>query len=143
MQKLTFRLEQAGKPKIKITSASTAVSYLREVWNADTLNYTESFYAIFLTRANHVIGYDVISEGGTTATIADGKVIFGKALTCGACALIIAHNHPSETCRPSETDLSFTKKLVEFGRFIELPILDHIILTEENGFYSMADEGKI
>jgi DNA repair protein RadC len=64
------------------------------------------------------------------------------ALEIGAHAMILVHNHPSGQLRPSDSDRILTKKLVEFGRFIDMPILDHVILTE-NGYFSFTDSGII
>jgi DNA repair protein RadC len=60
----------------------------------------------------------------------------------GAHALILAHNHPSGQMSPSEADKILTKKMVEFGKFIDLPILDHLIFCD-NGYFSFADQGLI
>jgi DNA repair protein RadC len=102
----------------------------------------EEFHVLFLNRANHLLRKRKISEGGWTGTIADGKVIFKMALEIGAHAMILVHNHPSGQLRPSDSDRILTKKLVEFGRFIDMPILDHVILTE-NGYFSFTDSGII
>ena len=125
----------------KITSSTTAAKLLRDIW-ADDMNHVERFYLLSLNRANCVVCWSLISLGGMSGTVADGKVIFQKALLSNAHGLILAHNHPSGQLKPSEADLSLTKKMVEFGKFIDLPILDHIILTS-HGYYSFTDEGKI
>jgi DNA repair protein RadC len=125
----------------KITSSINAAQLLRNIWE-DDLNHVERFYLLSLNRANCVISWSLISLGGMSGTVADGKVIFQKALLSNAHGLILAHNHPSGQLMPSQADLSLTKKMVEFGKFIDLPILDHVILTQ-HGYYSFADEGKI
>lgn len=93
-----------------------------------------------LNRANRVIGIVPISVGGTAGTIADPKVIFVSALKCNAASIILAHNHPSSNLKPSNADIELTKKLKNAGLFLDLPILEHIILTKE-GYLSFADEG--
>ena len=125
----------------KISSSITAAKLLRDIW-ADDMNHVERFYLLSLNRANCVVCWSLISLGGMSGTIADGKVIFQKALLSNAHGLIIAHNHPSGQLKPSQADLSLTQKMVEFGKFIDLPVLDHLILTP-HGYYSFADEGKI
>jgi DNA repair protein RadC len=125
----------------KVTSSTTAAKLLRDIWEHD-LNHVERFYILSLNRANCVVSWSLISLGGMSGTVADGKVIFQKGLLSNAHGLIMAHNHPSGQLMPSQADISLTQKMVEFGKFIDLPILDHIILTQ-HGYYSFADEGKI
>ena len=84
----------------------------------------------------------MISKGGLSGTIADPKVIFKMALDNHAAALILVHNHPSGNLRPSEEDVKITKKLIGAGRMLDLPVLDHVIITNES-YTSMADEGII
>ena len=102
----------------------------------------EEFYIIILSRANKIKSIELISKGGISGTVADGKVIFKKALEKTASALILCHNHPSGNLKPSQADIQLTKKMVNFGANIDLPILDHLIITNE-GYYSFSDEGMM
>ncbi len=102
----------------------------------------EEFYVIFLNRGNQVISKELISKGGLSGTIADGKVIFKKALELRASALILTHNHPSGQLRPSEQDKRLTRQLTDFGKLIDLQILDHLIVSQDN-YFSFADEGMM
>lgn len=102
----------------------------------------EEFYSIALSRANKVKSIDVISIGGVSGTVADGKIIFKKALEKSASAIILCHNHPSGNLKPSQSDIQLTNKMKEFGKFIDLPVLDHLIITNEH-YFSFADEGLI
>ena len=102
----------------------------------------EEFWVITLTRANKVKSTYRISEGGVSGTVADPKKIFKKALEDNASALIICHNHPSGNNRPSDSDKDITRKCVDAGRFLDLPLLDHIIIAQD-AFFSFADEGLI
>ena len=95
-----------------------------------------------LNRANRVLGWAKINQGGLSGTVSDPKVIFQVALKSNACSLIIAHNHPSGNLRPSEADILLTRKLKEAGLMLDLPVLDHLIVSSE-GFYSFADEGLL
>ena len=81
------------------------------------------------------------SQGGVAGTVVDAKIIFAAALKCRASAIILAHNHPSCRLTPSNEDRAITTKLREGGKFLDLPILDHLILSPEGGYYSFADEG--
>lgn len=100
----------------------------------------EEFFVIYLNRANCILGCEQISKGGVSGTIADGKVIFSHALKRKSSAMILAHNHPSGQLKPSESDRKLTKNLVEFGKFIDIQILDHLIVANNN-YLSFADEG--
>jgi DNA repair protein RadC len=126
----------------KITSSVDASKCFREIFNADTINWTEESIILCLNRANQVIGFHKTSSGGTTGTIMDAKVIFTIALKSMAQGLIIAHNHPSGQLKPSEADIKITKSLKEAGKLLDIPIMDHLIMTDE-GYYSMADNGYI
>lgn len=74
--------------------------------------------------------------------MADPKIIFSVALKAMASGIIVAHNHPSGNLNPSQTDLDLTKKMKEGGKFLELQLLDHVIISSE-GYYSFADEGLV
>jgi DNA repair protein RadC len=97
---------------------------------------------VHLSRANRIIGHSHISTGGLSGTVVDPKKIFQNALKANAAGLILAHNHPSGQLQPSEADKNLTKKLVAAGKFLEIAILDHLILSTE-GYFSFADHGMI
>ena len=102
----------------------------------------EEFFIIHLNRSNVVMEIEQISIGGMSGTVADGKIIFRNALDRKSSALILAHNHPSGNIQPSESDIRLTKRLFQFGRLIDLNILDHIIVADNN-YFSFADEGLL
>ena len=102
----------------------------------------EEFWMLSLNRANVVLKVEQISRGGMTGTMADPKIIFQKALRNKAVAVIVAHNHPSGQLKASESDKKITRKLVEGGEIIDIPILDHLIFTNQ-GYYSFADKGEL
>ena len=100
----------------------------------------EEFWVILLNRSNKIIAKEKISQGGVSGTVTDIRLILKKAIEKLACSLILCHNHPSGNLKPSESDISITKKLSEAGKFMEINVLDHIIVTDQ-AFYSFADEG--
>ena len=102
----------------------------------------EYFYIIYLNRANKIIGFYKLSEGGLAGTVVDLRIAYSVALKCLASSIILCHNHPSGNCNPSESDINLTKKFKEAGVILEISVLDHIILTEDS-CYSFADEGII
>jgi len=97
---------------------------------------------LLLNRGNRVLGIMNVSSGGVSGTIADPKIIFTAALKSNASALVLSHNHPSGTLKPSQPDISLTKKLVDGGKLLDITVLDHLIVTNE-GYYSFADEGLL
>lgn len=122
-----------------IVTSKDAVDVFREIWS-NTMEIREEFYILLLNRANKVKAWYRVSEGGVSGTVVDPKMIFSVALKCAACSVIMAHNHPSGNTKPSQQDLDLTKKIVAGGKFLEVSVLDHVIVTPDT-FYSFADEG--
>lgn len=102
----------------------------------------EEFWVVFLNKNNEVTGKKKASVGGMAGTVVDPKVIFGLAIDAKAAAIIVFHNHPSGSLQPSAADIATTKKLKEGGAFLEIPVLDHLIISEQ-GYYSFADQGML
>ncbi len=102
----------------------------------------EEFWVIYLSKACEVLGKERLSIGGTAGTVADLKVMFKMVIENKASAFIAVHNHPSGNLKPSDADVDLTKKMKEAGKIIDLPLLDHLIISER-GYYSFADEGVI
>ncbi len=125
----------------KVVSSKTAYEILKPFYD-DFIDFKEASFVILLNRANKVIGVNKISEGGFSGTIVDAKMVFQVGLLAGASGLILSHNHPSGALKPSESDIRLTKQIKEFGNMIEMPILDHLIMTSE-GCFSFADQGMI
>jgi len=107
-----------------------------------TDNYYEAFYVILLDRANKVLRKLNISNGGVSGTVVDPKKIFKLALDHNASSIILAHNHPSNNLKPSDNDIKLTKKLQHAGKALDIPVLDHVIVGNDN-YYSFADEGLL
>ena len=102
----------------------------------------EEFWIILLNRSNKIIERQKISQGGISGTVTDIRIILKIALEKLASSLILCHNHPSGNPKPSEADISITKKIKESGKLMDITLLDHIIVTDGN-YYSFADEGII
>ncbi|MCA6077931.1 RadC family protein [Fulvivirga sedimenti] len=99
----------------------------------------EEFWILLLNRNHRLILKQQISKGGISGTVVDPRIIFKTAVDHLASAVIVAHNHPSEHLKPSQSDLQLTQKLVKAGRLLEIPLLDHLILNSER-YLSFADE---
>ena len=102
----------------------------------------EEFWALFLKQNRALIAREKISLGGITGTVADPRIVFRRALEVGATAIILAHNHPSGSLRPSTADLDLTEKWASAGKMLDIEVVDHLIVSEK-GYFSFADEGKI
>jgi len=100
----------------------------------------EEFHVLFLNRSNLILKEELISRGGIAGTVVDARIIFKSALENLACSVILCHNHPSGNLKPSDADISLTKKLKEAGKYLEIHLLDHLIFAGD-GYYSFADEG--
>jgi DNA repair protein RadC len=133
------RRRQAATSLLKtaVTSSSDIAHYLK----ATLKDYRhEVFGVMYLNRANKVNHFEIISEGGITGTVADPRVILRKALEQDAVNIILCHNHPSGSLKPSKADEQLTAKIKEAARFLDIAVIDHIIVSED-GYYSFADEG--
>ena len=125
--------------KAIITSSTEIAEYLRTALK----DYRhEVFAVIFLNRANKINHIEIVSQGGITGTVADPRIILKKALEEDAVSIILSHNHPSGSLKPSRADEAITIKIKEAASLLDIRVIDHIIVSDE-GYYSFADEGLI
>lgn len=131
-------------PIVKVSSSQDAYAALKDIYLTHEYQQElkEYFVLLFLNRANNVIGFYKLSEGGLTGTVADLRIAFSVALKIIASSMILAHNHPSNNLSFSGADMQLTKKFKEAGELMDVKILDHIILGD-NSYYSFADEGQL
>jgi DNA repair protein RadC len=127
---------------ISIKNSKDIETALRPVFNQFTLNYQEEFILLCLNRANKILAFFRVSKGGLTGTVADPRVILTAALNCGATNLVLSHNHPSGNNKPSKADEELTQKIKQAAALLDINVLDHLIITDEN-YFSFADEGII
>ena len=139
---ITLKYKNGNTKKVKIQSSKDSAEFLRNFFNEDTIELTESFVCVFLNRANNSIGWFKVSQGGLSGTIVDIRLILATALKCAASSIILAHNHPSGNTQPSNEDIKITNKVKAAGEYMDIKVLDHIILTDES-YYSFADENLI
>ena len=132
------RLEEAlVKPKI---TSSKAVFEIMQPIIGDLLH--GEFWVLYLSNANKVIYKNKLSSGGLTGTLVDVRILFKKALELSAVAIILSHNHPSGTLKPSQADISLTKKIQSAGKTLDIKVLDHLIITEKD-YFSFADDNLL
>lgn len=101
---------------------------------------TEEFWAIFLNHQNKILYKTCLFRGGIASSVADVRVIFKTALEHFSTQIIVAHNHPAGSLKPSKEDINITQKIKEAGKLLDIDLLDHLILTQ-NKYYSFKDEG--
>jgi DNA repair protein RadC len=126
-------------PKARITNSSDIYELIRMELSDKLI---EEFWIITLTRANYVIKKHLISSGGTAQLAVDPKFIFKTAIDHHAASIILIHNHPSNNSRLSQLDIELTERLVKGGKILGIPILDHIIFTEDT-YFSFSDEHMV
>ncbi len=102
----------------------------------------EAFAVVYLNKANKINHFEIISKGGMTSTVADPRIIFKKAFEVEATSIVLCHNHPSGSLKPSRQDEELTQKIKEAAKYLDIQVIDHIIVSEE-GYFSFADEGLL
>lgn len=139
-------LELGRRRKITETTKTPQITSSKDVYELmkpELLDQPiEQFWIISLKRNNVIIQKRIISTGGISGTVADPKVIFNKALEDLASGIILVHNHPSGNLKPSQADIKLTEKLKNAGQLLDIPVLDHLIFTDD-GYFSFADESML
>ena len=133
------RRGEAALEKDKITS-SRSVFELMQPLLGDLQH--EEFWIIYLNNSNKVIQKNQLSKGGITGTLVDVRLVLKNALEFGATGLILVHNHPSGTLKPSTSDKQLTQKLKTAAENLDIKVLDHLIITQ-NAYFSFADESLL
>jgi len=127
---------EEAKSIIKITSSKVCFNILQPILGE--LPH-EEFWIIYLNNANSILYKSQLSKGGITGTLVDVRLVMRQALEYGAVGLILAHNHPSGTLKPSQADKQITQKLKVAAQALDIKVLDHLIITEKD-YFSFADE---
>ncbi|MEZ5003923.1 MAG: JAB domain-containing protein [Chitinophagales bacterium] len=124
----------------KITDSAIAYKILKSNWNLDTIELVEEFKVLLLDNSNQLNGIYAASTGGLTNCMIDKRLIFGVILKTASIKIVLAHNHPSGNLHPSQADIELTKQIKKVAEFMDIDVMDHIILTSK-GYYSFADKG--
>lgn len=125
--------------RVRITSPQESYNTVKDYF---TDLSREHFGVLFLSSANKVIGFEVISIGNLNSSVVHPREVFRSAVVTGCASIIIFHNHPSGNLEPSNEDITITKKLVECGKLMDIPVFDHIIVTHQ-GFTSFVEKRLI
>lgn len=127
---------------IKVNSSEDADAIVRSFIDPKRIDFKEFFIAIFLSNANHVLGVSEVSVGGAKGTVTNYREVIQIALLTNSSAIVVSHNHPSGSLKPSRADIEITKSLKKVVKILDIELLDHLILTSE-GYRSMADHGDL
>jgi DNA repair protein RadC len=136
---ISYKPKRANHPVVK--SSNDVYNYLVKFYPQETIALVEQFSVAFLNRANKIIGIQVVSKGGLTGTIADPRLIMATALKAAATGIVLCHNHPSGNLQPSSADIEITQKIESACKFLDIKLLDHIIISPSGEYYSFIDEG--
>lgn len=132
------KIKTSERPQIHRSQDAFKILYSQ--WDLNKIDIQEQFKILLLNRANRVLGICEVASGGHSGTLADPKLIFALALKGLATGVILAHNHPSGNLKPSQQDLKMTERLKSAGELLDITILDHLILSPEECYLSLADE---
>ena len=139
-------LEIGRRKASQETPEKTSISSARDSYNIFSQHLsdlrTEEFWAIFLNQKNQIVYKTQISKGGISGTLVDVRVLFRIALEHFATSIIVAHNHPSGSLKPSLEDIQITKNIKNAGEILNVTLLDHLIIGD-NSFFSFAEEGLL
>ena len=128
-------------PAPRLRGAQQAAALLRQYLGAVD---REHFVVILLDRKNAPIGLNTVSIGSLTASVVHMREVFKPAIVANAAALMCCHNHPSNDPTPSREDRALTQRLVEAGKLLGIPLIDHIILGDgSTAYFSFADQGLL
>lgn len=141
--KLTYNTKVKSSERPVIHNSEDIYRLLVDhVYNEGTIQHKEYLKLILLNNSSKVLGVSNISEGGITETSADIRIIMQAAILGNASSIILAHNHPSGSLKPSAQDDLVTANLRKASKLFNIRVLDHIIVTD-SGYYSYLDEGRI
>ena len=139
---LVYKTKVKASERPLIKDSKDIHDVLKQIWDENKIEMVEEFKVLFLNRANRIIGVYDASSGGITGTVADPRLILAAALKSLAISIVLSHNHPSGSFKPSRADEELTIKIKEAAKYHDIRVIDHIIITAE-GYYSFADEGLI
>ena len=144
--RLLAAMEFGKRRAVEVAKLKDKISSSKDIYNLMSPIFSElgheEFWAVLISRSNHLVSVIKIGEGGLSGTVADPKKIFTLALADRASSIILCHNHPSGNVKPSEADIALTKKMVGAGKMLDLPVLDHLIIAN-GSYFSFADEGML
>jgi DNA repair protein RadC len=140
---LIYRSKVKASDRSQVKCSKDAYDLFMERWDKNTLEHVEEFKVLLMNRSNAVSGIMDVSKGGISGTVTDVRLIYQAAIKANASGIIACHNHPSGNINPSESDTKLTQKIKEAGLLMDIQLLDHLILTIDDIYYSFADNGLL
>jgi DNA repair protein RadC len=138
--KISYQPSKHDKPEIR--SSKDAFDFFRGFYSGETVCLQEQFAAMYLNRANKVLGVTILSVGGITGTVVDIRLTMSVALKCAATSILLCHNHPSGNLKPSRADIELTNRIKQAAELFDIKLIEHLVITSE-AYYSFADEGLV
>ena len=138
-----YKYNSSLQNRPKITDVKMAHDIIMRMMDMDKIGLQEQIVVLYLNQANLVIGSSNAFTGGLTGSVIDIRIIVATALNLMATGVIIAHNHPSSNLKASTQDITLTKKLKTALSYMDINLLDHLIVTPENEYLSMSNEGLL
>jgi DNA repair protein RadC len=123
----------------KITTSKDVFVMMKPFFEDKT---SEEFWVVYLNNSNRILAKELCSKGGITSTIVDVRLLYKRALELSAVGIVVCHNHPSGSAKPSISDKELTDKIKQAGMSLDIQLLDHLIITEKS-YFSFADQGEI
>lgn len=137
IDQIHLKRKKSDFPKAKITDSKNAATYARQFYGDDLTMY-ESFFIILLNRGNITTGFVKISQGGVCGTVVDPVIVAKYVIQSLSKGVILVHNHPSGTLKPSSQDIKITTKIKSGLELFDCIVQDHIILTDKR-YFSFRD----
>jgi DNA repair protein RadC len=139
--KVMYKRNGRQKHKVTVLTSNDSFEVLYSLFDKETIGFIEEFYVLLLNRANVVLGWVKLSSGGTSGTVVDIKIIAIIALQTNASGIILCHNHASGNMKPSLQDIQITKAVKDACQLLEIRLLDHLIVSPYNDYYSFSNDG--
>jgi DNA repair protein RadC len=139
---LIYRTKVKASERPNLRDSKEVYDFLINNWDLDKIELLEEFKVLYLNQANKVLAIFNVSRGGISGTVADPRLIFSMALKIAASCIILSHSHPSGNLKPSRADEDLTLKMKEAGKYLDIRVIDHLIVTREH-YFSFADEGLL
>jgi DNA repair protein RadC len=139
---ISYKSKIKPSERRKVLSVKDAYHVFRESWNENTIDLIEEFKVLMVNNRKRVLGIYTASQGGIALVSVDIRLVFACALKLCTCGIIICHNHPSGSLKPSVSDKQLTERFRAAGKLLDIHLLDHLLISSE-GYYSFADEGLL
>ncbi|MDN5204588.1 JAB domain-containing protein [Fulvivirgaceae bacterium BMA10] len=133
-----------AEEKIKILNSLDIAEIMQRVLKRENKidRNKEHFWIVGLASNNRILFIELISLGTVNKTLVEPMEVFSFALQKRAVKIILLHNHPSGDIQPSKDDIQVTDKMLAIGKFLNVPVIDHLIVSETN-YYSFVDSGQL